>query len=347
MKHSIWLMLDSRSTGGIESHVGQLAKALNSRGYDVWVVFWKLYENEHPLRSELQQAGIKTLVLNGSSWRYLRALRRGTPSIIHTHGYKAGLVARMFAWATKAAVVSSFHAGETPVGMVRLYDWLDRQSARWCKVRVAVSRQIADKIPSKTYVIENFVQTVAGCSDYEVLGRQVALVGRLSREKAPERVLSIARTLSHISFHIYGDGPLRQKLEQQAPDNVHFHGEVQSMQHHWRHIGLLLLPSRAEGLPMVALEAMANGCSVLATPVGALPELLQGVAGCRLLPGDEPECWYQAIEQWQQLDASERLRNRYQAIGRIEQQYSTNAVVPQFESLYQKALYQKALYQTM
>lgn len=48
----------------------------------------------------------------------------------------------------------------------------------------------------------------------------------------------------------------------------------------------LLMPSRLEGLPMAAAEAMAAGIPVIATRVGALPELLDG-AGI-LIPPDDP-----------------------------------------------------------
>jgi glycosyltransferase involved in cell wall biosynthesis len=43
----------------------------------------------------------------------------------------------------------------------------------------------------------------------------------------------------------------------------------------WRDLDVLLISSRAEGLPMVALEALAHGIPVIANRVGALPDVLQ------------------------------------------------------------------------
>jgi glycosyltransferase involved in cell wall biosynthesis len=50
---------------------------------------------------------------------------------------------------------------------------------------------------------------------------------------------------------------------------------------------ILVLPSYDEGLPLVILEALANGVAVVCTPVGEIPSALtDGVTACFVEPGD-------------------------------------------------------------
>ncbi len=87
--NDIWLALDSRGLGGIESHVAELAAGLRAAGMLPRVLFLADH-GPHPLRARLQRDGVAWEVLPKGGLRALwRRLRAGRPALLHTHGYKA------------------------------------------------------------------------------------------------------------------------------------------------------------------------------------------------------------------------------------------------------------------
>jgi glycosyltransferase involved in cell wall biosynthesis len=61
---------------------------------------------------------------------------------------------------------------------------------------------------------------------------------------------------------------------------------------------MLVMPSRVEGLPMVAAEAMAAGVPVIASDVGAIAEVVHPPMGGLLVPPDHPSALCRAVEAW-------------------------------------------------
>ena len=111
------------------------------------------------------------------------------------------------------------------------------------------------------------------------IGSLVELKGVMELAKAIPLVL---KERGDVKFLIVGDGPLSPKLREilkmeEASGKVEFvgwipHTEVPKYLNEMR---LLVLPSYTEGLPGVVQEAMACGTPVLATPVGAIPDLIK------------------------------------------------------------------------
>lgn len=155
-------------------------------------------------------------------------------------------------------------------------------------------------------------------------GRLVC-VGRLSPEKAQLLLLTAIRRVldsgRHCSLCLVGDGPMRAELERQVEAlgltaQVEFTGAVDGDD--VRRIMLsgraVLLPSFAEGLPVVLMEAMALYRPVLTTYVGGVPELvIDGKTGW-LFPAGDLEALVDAICEC--LDASESVLYDMGAAGR-------------------------------
>lgn len=329
-QNRIWILLDSRKPGGIESHVFQLARGLHNRNENVIVVFLTRY-GDHPLQADLQQHGISTMCLDGRMITLWKAIRKARPWILHTHGYKAGISGRIAAMLCNVPVVSTYHAGEIPSGKLHMYDWLDRQTACLAARVFAVSPQIAQRLPVNAKVVDNFVDS----SNLTLSnGKQIAFAGRLSMEKGPDYFLKLASRFPECAFHVYGDGPLARELKINAPENLHFHGQQNNMAIIWPRIGLLVMPSRHEGLPMAALEAMAQGIPVLASRVGALNQLVDtGNNGWLVTPGNNNEL-ADCLRLWTDMNKQQKHLFKQAARQKILQRFSADIAIPQLLSSY-------------
>jgi glycosyltransferase involved in cell wall biosynthesis len=330
---SIWQFVDARALGGIERHIGILAYALHERGFAVDVVRYADYGDQPWLR-QLAAEGIPVRSLSGTPTALLTALRNERPALLHTHGYKAGILGRMSARLLGIPCVSTFHAGERGPFPLWLYQSVDGWTSCLAQ-RIAVSSPIAQELPFGATVIANFVG--AAPERHDPPPRRVAFVGRLSHEKGPDLFCALARQgPSDLSFDCYGEGPMLPALAAQYSDVVQFHGFMPSEQI-WPQVGLLLMPSRAEGLPMAALEAFAAGVPVAASRVGGLPELIRvGETGWLFDVADIPAAT-DAIAAWSRLTPPQLLAMGRHCQSDVAERYGVARHLPEVLRVYADA----------
>ena len=128
------------------------------------------------------------------------------------------------------------------------------------------------------------------CRRMNLPDRYVLFVGRLVAQKGVAGLLD-ALAGTEIPLVLVGDGPLMPTLVRQArargsEGRMRFLGRlpVAQMRAIYRGAELLALPSLAEGMPFVVLEAAAAGLAVVATRVEGIEEVVQdGVTG-RIVP---------------------------------------------------------------
>ncbi|PBC77883.1 glycosyltransferase involved in cell wall bisynthesis [Streptomyces sp. TLI_235] len=163
-------------------------------------------------------------------------------------------------------------------------------------------------------------------------------VGRLSAQKNVARLLdALALAGRPVRLRIVGDGELRPRLEEQARrlglSSVEFAGGLLGTDLVAAYAGAdaLVLPSDREGMPLVALEAMAAALPVLATDVPGSRELLDGVG---LLSAPEPAALAAAIDR---LAADPALRLRLsERSAKAARAYAWENVATRVEGVYEE-----------
>jgi glycosyltransferase involved in cell wall biosynthesis len=298
-------------------------------------------------------------------WSMVGAARRHIEAdgatIVQTHGYKATAIGyalqrtggRSLPW------IGCFH-GTTNKGLKdRIYHGMERRMLRAADRIIVVSRTQSAHFPRcspRLRVIDNAIipphagetllrtaSAIEGSGDATVAGPlpaagqrpRLGVIGRLSPEKGVDvflRACDILRERGRrFSAVIVGDGPEEEGLRQltqrlRLDEYVHFAGHVDAVAGLYEQLDLVVLPSRSEGLPNVLLEALLARVPVVATAVGAVPDVLGDPAAGTVVRPDDPRALADGITAALAAapgDAAARARaailDRYSLDRRVEQ----------------------------
>ena len=331
----IWILVDSSTLGGIERHVATLAEALRRVPLSAEIVLLAAHGN-NPWLQQLDASRLPYRVLDGSLPGLMSALRAARPQLLHTHGYKANIMGRLSARALGIPVVATFHAGERGAFPVSAYQLLDEYSSI-LGGRICVSEAIRQQLPYRAAVTDNFM-VAPDQPPPDALPRRIGFVGRLSIEKAPDLFCQLARRCQGPEeWHIWGDGPMRVGLEREFGAHVRFHGLVTDLSAAWSSLGLLIMPSRAEGLPMAALESLAAGVPIVASAVGGLPSVVHNGRSGWLFGSGDLAAAAQRIESWRALSPDGQAQLRRTCWEFVKSNFSEARQLPKILDAYRAA----------
>jgi glycosyltransferase involved in cell wall biosynthesis len=304
------ILIESRafypSVGGLEVMSRGLAKAWQDAGHAVRVATVTSLDecaeldvipvDRHPspaaMRRHVQWADV--FVQSGVSLRSLHwPLLECTPMVIIHHGMLSGKQS----------------AG--------LRAWLKRRATHLA-INVAVSGPVAETVPGPVMRIPNTFRRVYDQPDAGDMDRNGLLfVGRLVSVKGADLAVKALQQVRQrgidTTLTICGDGPERAALvkrvrQAELSEFVNFEGwtEPRELARHYRQAELLLVPSRYEPFGIVALEAIASRCPVVAANTGGLPE---AVGDCGVLvPPNNPTALANGIERALQPYIENNLR---------------------------------------
>jgi len=129
----------------------------------------------------------------------------------------------------------------------------------------------------------------------------VLCVGRLVSVKGQSLLIEAVRCLldegMDLSLTLVGKGPTEEALSAKVislglSESVQLAGPIgqDAIRDYYELADIFCLPSSAEGVPVVLMEAMASGIPVLTTRIAGIPELVEdGVSGMLVAPGSLPE----------------------------------------------------------
>jgi glycosyltransferase involved in cell wall biosynthesis len=239
----------------------------------------------------------------------VRAVRRFRPEVVHLHSTFAGLAMRpvLQVFGGKPIVVYCAHGWcferRGASLELRLFRWLERALSRLCHHVVCVSRMDFERgwgagiRGAKMSVVLNGIADhlapdASRCSPFwPRTGLRILFVGRLDEQKGVDVLFAAMRKLGARAFAVVVGSPVAgHDPGHHIPSNVRTVGWLrrEQIEELYAAAEVLVMPSRWEGLPLVALEAMRAGLPVIATRVGGIPEAVEdGVTG-RLVDLDAP-----------------------------------------------------------
>ncbi len=290
-------------------------------------------------------------------WRGVRRLlRRLRPDLVHAHGARAALPLAVPGWCAARPLIYSVHGYHFPPKSPG-FRTLGALAERWCSAGAAATvfvcehdRELAARHGilarcRRPKVIRNGIPIEALPAAVPRDDRLV-FAGRLVEQKNPLMLIDILDRLraEPVRLLVVGDGPLLEPMRRRAAeldllDAIEFRGALshEATLDALAGGGILLLPSRWEGLPVIALEAMAIGLPVIAAAVGGVPEIIAHGETGLLVERPTPEAYADLVRR---LRCDPQLRARLVARARcqVAERFSWAAAGQDYLDLYRRLL---------
>jgi glycosyltransferase involved in cell wall biosynthesis len=355
--------------GGLFRHVVDVARGQAERGHRIGLIVDSttggpqadaaLAELAPHLALGLQRVAIAR-ELGPSDIRALRLVSRNialaAPDVLHGHGAKGAALSRLTLSAPSAIRVYTPHGGSLVYrpgtvagGFYRTLEWL----LKWrtdlflfeSTYVAGLFRAEIGRPPAMVRVVHNGVSD----AEFEPIApnadaTDIVCLGELRPVKAFDVLIEALALLKasgrRVSATIAGEGPQGADLKALAErldvaDLVRFVG-YRPAREAFAMGRILVIPSRAESLPYVVLEAIAAGLPVIATRVGGIPEIF-GPQTKHLICPDDIGVLVGAIRA--ALDSPGKVRRVMQQVkARVHQEFSLAAMVEGGLTAYREAM---------
>jgi glycosyltransferase involved in cell wall biosynthesis len=359
----ICFLIDELAAAGTETQLLALIRHLDRQRFRPYLC---LLRGDNPLSRELEPEGCPVLRLGvhrllgltalARAARFARFLRRERIDVLQFYFPDSSYFGLPAAWLARVPhrLRTRNNVGHWLTPLHRLLGRVLNLFATGTIANCAAASRslLADERPDpvKVIVLENGVdlarfEAVPALARRQVGERKViGMVANLRPVKGPDVFLQAAARVTQrnrdVLFRVAGEGELRPTLEREAArlgleGRFQMPGSVAEVPGFLADLDVAVLASRSEGMSNAILEYMAAGRAIVATSVGATPDLIEeGTHGLLVPPGDADRL-AEAIERLLRDPAlAQRLGEA--ARQRACDRYSREAMVQRFEDYYQR-----------
>ena len=358
--------------GGIFRHVRDLVDAQFAAGHEVGIVCDSSTGGEYEerlfdgvkaqLSLGLHRVAMQRHIGPGdivSAWRTFKIIKGLRPDILHGHGAKGGVYSRLFGSAlrvfrSRVARLYSPHGGslhyDSDAMTGKLFFGVERILERLSDHLLFVSeyekRTYASKVrPPKVAhtVIYNGLQdaefapraVASGAADFLFIGMMRDLKGPdIFIDALFKAGMSGGKPLAAIMVGA-GDDLEKYKLQVKAlglSGQVSFHPPMSARQA-FDMARCIIVPSRAEAMPYIVLEALAAGMPMVASAVGGIPEIL-GEGSYALI---KPEAGGLAAKMREFIAGPDQLASAMPSAEKLKSRFSASVMAARIEAAYRAA----------
>lgn len=317
------VLLSSLASGGAEQVTVAFLRALAEGGNPVPLCTLSKKRDDAPAL-EVQESrivrhdlGARRLLDFNALFRLLSLIRREKYDLVHAHGQDASILGSWARHFLKFHFIVTRHVLEEPASTRRQRVRARQALAafRRADAAVAVSRAAADRLATQASLPLDRIRVVpngirldrfdpgsngnqagalresfgVGASDPLVLVPAVLRPGK-GHDVLLDSIPLVRERFPSVRFVLAGGGELEGELKARARglgSAVLFLGHRRDIPGLLAASDLVVLPSRAEALPTVAMEAAAAGRAMLASRVGGVEEVVRdGFTGALVSPGD-------------------------------------------------------------
>ena len=369
----VMFVISGLERGGAEYQLVTTSAELSKRGWKVTVLSYLPFSPDS-WASELQGANVTLFTLNVSKGTLkftvllaaLRVIKRFKPDILVGFMFHGIMTARIAGRLTGVPAIVSSVRNERD-GLFR--EWVMRATDGLTDSVTALSQHLATDLAQRRVAARDHIDVIPNSVDVPHFAKRFfgyptrkllrvaddqflwLAAGRLDEAKDYPNLLHAFSELSNgrpnARLIVAGEGPLRSEIESLIQrlgieERVSLLGLRHDMFALYAASNALVLSSAWEGMPNVVLEAMASKIPVVATSVGAVPEVVaDGVSGL-IVPPNDHEALANAMARMMDIPEVAREVLGWAGHDRVLSEFSRESVIDKWEDLFDRLLSDRA-----